>query len=207
MAERNGSCRPAICGAEYYINPSAVLQPSYAVPVPVSLARPRTVLVVLSGGRVDGAQLRMVSTATFGAGMWLTFAAVGLVVPLAAVIPLAVISRAVSVAVPPLLLGGERLRDKARDTMILTWAGLRGGISIALALNAAQLARAHGFIGRDLRRGNFHHCRAGIGDLAFPAGPLTERNGSPRRCTSYFNALGFDFCWYAACELFPQAWS
>ena len=106
-----------------------------------------------------------------------------------------------------LLLSGERLRDKARDTMILTWAGLRGGISIALALNAARLAPAHGFIGRDLRRGNFHHCRAGIGDLAFPAGPLTERNGSPRRCTSYFNALGFDFCWYAACELFPQAWS
>jgi len=57
--------------------------------------------------------------------------------PLAAAIPLAVISRAVSVAVPLLLSGGS-LRDKARDTMILTWAGLRGGISIALALTLPE---------------------------------------------------------------------
>ena len=57
--------------------------------------------------------------------------------PLAAAILLAVISRAVSVAVPLLLSGGS-LRDKARDTMILTWAGLRGGISIALALTLPE---------------------------------------------------------------------
>ena len=33
-----------------------------------------------------------------------------------------------------LALTRESLRDKARDTAVLTWAGLRGGISIALAL-------------------------------------------------------------------------
>jgi monovalent cation:H+ antiporter, CPA1 family len=53
--------------------------------------------------------------------------------PIAVAVPLAVISRAVSVAIP-LLLTRQSLRDKARDTAMLTWAGLRGGISIALAL-------------------------------------------------------------------------
>jgi monovalent cation:H+ antiporter, CPA1 family len=53
--------------------------------------------------------------------------------PIAVAVPLAVMSRAVSVAIP-LLLTREGLRDKARDTAVLTWAGLRGGISIALAL-------------------------------------------------------------------------
>jgi CPA1 family monovalent cation:H+ antiporter len=53
--------------------------------------------------------------------------------PIAVAIPLAVISRAVSVAIP-LLLTRDNLRNKARDTAMLTWAGLRGGISIALAL-------------------------------------------------------------------------
>jgi CPA1 family monovalent cation:H+ antiporter len=54
--------------------------------------------------------------------------------PVAFAIPLAVISRLFSVAVP-LLLTRERLRDKVRDMTVLTWAGLRGGISIALALS------------------------------------------------------------------------
>ncbi len=54
-------------------------------------------------------------------------------IPIAFAIPLAVFSRFASVAVP-LLLTRERLRDKARDMVVLTWAGLRGGISIALAL-------------------------------------------------------------------------
>ena len=53
--------------------------------------------------------------------------------PIAFAIPLAVGSRFVSVAVP-LALTRESLRDKARDAAVLTWAGLRGGISIALAL-------------------------------------------------------------------------
>jgi monovalent cation:H+ antiporter, CPA1 family len=54
-------------------------------------------------------------------------------VPILFAIPLAVLSRLVSVAVP-LSLTREKWRDKARDTAVLTWAGLRGGISIALAL-------------------------------------------------------------------------
>jgi Na+:H+ antiporter len=48
-------------------------------------------------------------------------------------IPLAVLSRLISVAVP-LSLTREKWRDKARDAAVLTWAGLRGGVSIALAL-------------------------------------------------------------------------
>lgn len=54
-------------------------------------------------------------------------------IPLAFAVPLAVIARAVSVAVP-LLFVRESFVDKVRDTAVLTWAGLRGGISIALAL-------------------------------------------------------------------------
>jgi CPA1 family monovalent cation:H+ antiporter len=48
-------------------------------------------------------------------------------------IPLAVLSRMVSVAIPWGLTRGP-LRDKARDVAVLTWTGLRGGISVALAL-------------------------------------------------------------------------
>jgi CPA1 family monovalent cation:H+ antiporter len=55
-------------------------------------------------------------------------------IPLAFAVPLAVIARAVSVAVP-LLFVHQSLTDKFRDVAILTWAGLRGGISIALALS------------------------------------------------------------------------
>jgi monovalent cation:H+ antiporter, CPA1 family len=54
-------------------------------------------------------------------------------IPLAFAVPLAVIARAVSVAVP-LMFVHESFVDKARDMAVLTWAGLRGGISIALAL-------------------------------------------------------------------------
>jgi monovalent cation:H+ antiporter, CPA1 family len=53
--------------------------------------------------------------------------------PIVFAIPLAVVSRMISVAVP-LLLTRESLREKARDLVVLTGAGLRGGISIALAL-------------------------------------------------------------------------
>jgi CPA1 family monovalent cation:H+ antiporter len=48
-------------------------------------------------------------------------------------IPLAVLSRMVSVAIPWGLTRAP-LRDKARDVAVLTWTGLRGGISVALAL-------------------------------------------------------------------------
>ncbi len=52
-------------------------------------------------------------------------------------IPLAVLSRLISVAVP-LSLTREKWRDKARDAVVLTWAGLRGGVSIALALTLPE---------------------------------------------------------------------
>jgi CPA1 family monovalent cation:H+ antiporter len=61
------------------------------------------------------------------------------VLPMVCAIPLAVLSRLVSVAVP-LGLTRASLRDKARDVAVLTWAGLRGGISIALALTLPDSA-------------------------------------------------------------------
>ena len=54
-------------------------------------------------------------------------------VPLAFAVPLAVFARLLSVALP-LLLTQQPFADKAREMGVLTWAGLRGGISIALAL-------------------------------------------------------------------------
>jgi monovalent cation:H+ antiporter, CPA1 family len=53
--------------------------------------------------------------------------------PIVFAIPLAVVSRTISVAVPLLLTHGS-LAEKVRDPIVLTWTGLRGGISIALAL-------------------------------------------------------------------------
>jgi len=53
--------------------------------------------------------------------------------PIVFAIPLAIVSRLLSVAVP-LVFTAESLREKLRATTVLTWAGLRGGISIALAL-------------------------------------------------------------------------
>jgi monovalent cation:H+ antiporter, CPA1 family len=54
-------------------------------------------------------------------------------IPILFAIPLAVVSRLVSVATP-LALSRLGARETVRDTAVLTWAGLRGGISIALAL-------------------------------------------------------------------------
>jgi CPA1 family monovalent cation:H+ antiporter len=54
-------------------------------------------------------------------------------VPVLFAIPLAVLSRLVSVAVP-LALTATSFRGALRTAAVLTWAGLRGGISIALAL-------------------------------------------------------------------------
>ncbi|HEX4408793.1 MAG TPA: sodium:proton antiporter [Xanthobacteraceae bacterium] len=57
--------------------------------------------------------------------------------PVLFAIPLAVISRFLSVAVP-LALTRESILEKCRAATVLTWAGLRGGISIALALTLPQ---------------------------------------------------------------------
>jgi monovalent cation:H+ antiporter, CPA1 family len=51
----------------------------------------------------------------------------------AATVPLALAARAISVAVP-MAVAGRGLRVVARQTTVLTWAGMRGGVSIALAL-------------------------------------------------------------------------
>ncbi|MGB7036254.1 MAG: cation:proton antiporter, partial [Xanthobacteraceae bacterium] len=48
-------------------------------------------------------------------------------------VPLAVVARLLSVALP-VAVTGETIAEKWRTTVVLTWAGLRGGISIALAL-------------------------------------------------------------------------
>jgi CPA1 family monovalent cation:H+ antiporter len=53
--------------------------------------------------------------------------------PIIFAIPLAVIARFVSVALP-LVLTRETMAERLRAATVLTWAGLRGGISIALAL-------------------------------------------------------------------------
>jgi CPA1 family monovalent cation:H+ antiporter len=57
--------------------------------------------------------------------------------PVLLAIPLAVISRFVSVALP-LAMTRESVAEKFRAATVLTWAGLRGGISIALALTLPQ---------------------------------------------------------------------
>jgi CPA1 family monovalent cation:H+ antiporter len=57
----------------------------------------------------------------------------GLLLPSAMAVPLALAARLLSVAVPIGLLH-EPFRDKLRNTAVLTWTGLRGGISVALAL-------------------------------------------------------------------------
>lgn len=54
-------------------------------------------------------------------------------IPIVFAIPLAVVARLVSVAVP-IALTADTVAEKWRTTAVLTWAGLRGGISIALAL-------------------------------------------------------------------------
>jgi monovalent cation:H+ antiporter, CPA1 family len=53
--------------------------------------------------------------------------------PIIFAIPLAIFARLISVACP-LALSREPLVNKERDVAVLTWAGLRGAISVALAL-------------------------------------------------------------------------
>lgn len=71
---------------------------------------------------------------------------------LPAVLALAVLARAISVALP---VAATRMpaRDKAKGVCVLTWTGLRGGISIALALTLPEtpwrdtlLALAYGVV-------------------------------------------------------------
>ncbi len=54
-------------------------------------------------------------------------------VPVLASIPLAVLTRLVSIAVPVVCLGGS-WRVQLRRVTVLTWAGMRGGVSIAMVL-------------------------------------------------------------------------
>jgi CPA1 family monovalent cation:H+ antiporter len=53
----------------------------------------------------------------------------------AVAIPLALLARLLSVGVPMLIM---RVRNPMRTSVFLTWAGLRGGISVALALIVPQ---------------------------------------------------------------------
>jgi CPA1 family monovalent cation:H+ antiporter len=56
------------------------------------------------------------------------------ILPLIASLPLALFSRLVGVVLPVLVLRGGGKRQR-RGIALLTWAGLRGGVSIALALS------------------------------------------------------------------------
>ncbi len=58
-------------------------------------------------------------------------------VAIVASIPLALIARAASISVPMLVLS-IRTHDRGRGVAILTWAGMRGGISVALALTLPE---------------------------------------------------------------------
>jgi CPA1 family monovalent cation:H+ antiporter len=58
-------------------------------------------------------------------------------IPIVFAIPLAIVARLISVALP-IALSGDTIAEKWRMTAVLTWAGLRGGISIALALTLPQ---------------------------------------------------------------------
>ncbi len=59
------------------------------------------------------------------------------IVAVLASIPLALIARAVSISAPMLLLS-IRTHDQGRGVAVLTWAGMRGGISVALALTLPE---------------------------------------------------------------------
>jgi Na+:H+ antiporter len=54
-------------------------------------------------------------------------------VPVLVALPLAIVARLVSVAIPA-SFAREPLRERVRGVTVLTWAGMRGGISVALAL-------------------------------------------------------------------------
>ncbi len=59
----------------------------------------------------------------------------GLIAAAAVAVPLALLARLVSVAAPMLLLGLGNRVERRRGIAVLTWAGLRGGVSVALALS------------------------------------------------------------------------
>ena len=57
----------------------------------------------------------------------------GLLLPALLSMPLSLAARLLSAGVPIALWPGT-VRDKLREAAVLTWAGLRGGVSVALAL-------------------------------------------------------------------------
>ncbi|MBN9559889.1 MAG: sodium:proton antiporter [Alphaproteobacteria bacterium] len=59
------------------------------------------------------------------------------IVAVIASIPLALIARAASISIPMLVLS-IRTHDRGRGAAVLTWAGMRGGISVALALTLPE---------------------------------------------------------------------
>jgi CPA1 family monovalent cation:H+ antiporter len=59
------------------------------------------------------------------------------VVAVIASIPLSLIARAASISIPMLVLS-IRTHDRGRGAAVLTWAGMRGGISVALALTLPE---------------------------------------------------------------------
>jgi CPA1 family monovalent cation:H+ antiporter len=58
-------------------------------------------------------------------------------VPILLAVPLAVVSRMISIA-PPILASAGPWRVRLRRAVVLTWTGMRGGISVALALTLPQ---------------------------------------------------------------------
>jgi CPA1 family monovalent cation:H+ antiporter len=59
------------------------------------------------------------------------------ILPILMSVPLSVVSRLISIAIPVLVSRGS-WRDRERAIAVMTWAGLRGGVSIALALTIPQ---------------------------------------------------------------------
>ena len=90
----------------------------------------------------------------------LSFAPGTLVIALAAV-PIVLVARLMAVAAPLLAFPWSQ-RLSVRNVPFLTWAGVRGGISVALALALPDDAAKPGHPGRHLRGRAVHADRAGV---------------------------------------------
>ena len=94
-------------------------------------------------------------------------------------IVLALLTRLVSVAVPTTLVHLRRL-PKLSSVATLTWGGLRGGISVAMALGLDPSPYRGALLGGMLRGGGLHH--PGAGSLHADADPMAhtpERSQQP----------------------------